>query len=233
MTDPREQPLNDVTRKIMVQSNYDPHFSAIEERIIMETKLFLARYDALCTHFGWRTAEIMPRQGDDKRSVPRTPDPIPMILFCPSCGVQHIDAEEPHRLDCVSQVGGIAPEPCDCGRWTNPSHLSHLCHGCGHVWRPADVPTTGVAEITTRGGRDTPEPIRGNVLTPHFMPAPAWRHKKWEGIFTEIGRGRLEVSQAYNHPVTRNTRLVAYRGPDSMVWFRPETEFDDGRFEKA
>jgi hypothetical protein len=50
MTDPREQPLNDVARRIMVQSNYDPHFSAIEERIIMETKLFLARADALTAH---------------------------------------------------------------------------------------------------------------------------------------------------------------------------------------
>jgi hypothetical protein len=47
MADSREQPLNDVARTIVVQSNYDPHFSGIEDRIIMETKLFLARLDAL------------------------------------------------------------------------------------------------------------------------------------------------------------------------------------------
>src|SRR5574340_600312 len=23
--------------------------------------------------------------------------------------------------------------------WDNPPHRSHLCHGCGHIWRPADV----------------------------------------------------------------------------------------------
>lgn len=70
--------------------------------------------------------------------------PIPMILFCPKCGKQHIDApatseNEPH------------PHP---GMWTNPPHKSHLCHGCGTVWRPADVPTTGVAAIGTKGKAD-------------------------------------------------------------------------------
>jgi hypothetical protein len=40
--------------------------------------------------------------------------------------------------------------------WDNPPHRSHLCHGCGHVWRPADVPTNGVATITTKGKADSP-----------------------------------------------------------------------------
>jgi len=60
--------------------------------------------------------------------------PIDMILFCPMCGVQHIDAPE--------------------GEWTNPPHKSHLCHECGCIWRPADVCTNGVASILTRGERD-------------------------------------------------------------------------------
>lgn len=63
--------------------------------------------------------------------------PIPMILFCPACGLQHIDAPEPE------------------GGWDNPPHKSHLCHGCGHIWRPADVATNGVAEISTRGDHDS------------------------------------------------------------------------------
>jgi hypothetical protein len=63
--------------------------------------------------------------------------PIPMVLHCPSCGEQHVDAPEP------------------ASGWTNPPHKSHLCHGCGEVWRPADVATTGVQEITTRGKADT------------------------------------------------------------------------------
>lgn len=62
--------------------------------------------------------------------------PIDMILHCPACGRQHIDA--PH------------------GGWTNPPHRSHLC---GHVWRPADVATNGVAAIETKGSADS-EPVR-------------------------------------------------------------------------
>lgn len=35
-------------------------------------------------------------------------------------------------------------------------HRSHLCGTCGLVWRPADVPTNGVAAVKTRGEDDTP-----------------------------------------------------------------------------
>lgn len=63
--------------------------------------------------------------------------PIEMVLHCPACGLQHVDAPEPAR------------------GWTNPPHRSHLCAGCGTVWRPADVETTGVRAILTSGQRDT------------------------------------------------------------------------------
>jgi hypothetical protein len=63
--------------------------------------------------------------------------PIPMVLHCPRCDQQHIDAPVP-------AIG-----------WTNPPHRSHLCHGCGCIWRPADLPTIGVAAIATRGKADT------------------------------------------------------------------------------
>lgn len=63
--------------------------------------------------------------------------PIPMILYCPACGHQHIDAPEP-------EIG-----------WANPPHRSHICHGCGVIWRPADVPTVGVISIATHGKADT------------------------------------------------------------------------------
>lgn len=69
--------------------------------------------------------------------------PIDMILHCPNCGVQHIDGPEP------------PPHPCEDDVWTNPPHKSHLCHGCGHIWRPADVPTNGVRGIKTRGENDS------------------------------------------------------------------------------
>lgn len=62
--------------------------------------------------------------------------PIPMILHCPDCGAQHVDAPEPEK------------------GWDNPPHKSHLCHKCGLTWRPSDLYTTGVSQIKTRGSRD-------------------------------------------------------------------------------
>jgi hypothetical protein len=71
--------------------------------------------------------------------------PVDMLLHCPNCGKQHIDAPDtnydPHY------EGALI--------WDNPPHRSHLCHYCGCIWRPADVATNGVAEIKTKGKADT------------------------------------------------------------------------------
>lgn len=77
---------------------------------------------------------------------------VDMVLFCPRCHTQHIDAPEPSMLaaDAV-MFGGDWPD-----RWTNPPHRSHLCAKCGCVWRPADVATNGVAAVKTTGKADTP-----------------------------------------------------------------------------
>ena len=48
--------------------------------------------------------------------------------------------------------------------WTNPPHRSHLCAGCGHIWRPADVPTEGVRAIETKGKADRPAALRRNRI---------------------------------------------------------------------
>jgi hypothetical protein len=82
----------------------------------------------------------------------KTQLPIDMVLYCPTCGMQHIDA--PTNCDmgvgceevgiCYAEAHG---EPDRCSRWTNPPHRSHLCHGCGHIWRPYDIPTNGVKSI--------------------------------------------------------------------------------------
>lgn len=78
-------------------------------------------------------------QGDNGQS-----HPVDMLLFCPRCGDQHVDAPQP-------ELG-----------WTNPPHRSHECHECGYVWRPADVPTNGVRAIQTSGTRDgSAQPARG------------------------------------------------------------------------
>lgn len=71
--------------------------------------------------------------------------PIPMELYCPHCCGQHIDAPEPER------------------GWTNPPHKSHLCHHCGAIWRPADVPTVGVVAIRHGSADRGPEQDRAGL----------------------------------------------------------------------
>lgn len=70
--------------------------------------------------------------------------PVRMLLFCPQCGTQHVDAPDPAR------------------NWSNPPHRSHECQHCLHVWRPADVATTGVALLRSRGQRDG-SPVPGQA----------------------------------------------------------------------
>lgn len=65
--------------------------------------------------------------------------PIDMIIFCPRCGVQHVDEAT--------------------STWANPPHRSHLCLECAWIFRVADVPTNGVREIKTHGAKDN-LPIR-------------------------------------------------------------------------
>ncbi|KVV40895.1 hypothetical protein WT27_13285 [Burkholderia territorii] len=94
----------------------------------------------------------------------RAPDepvsaPIPMLLFCPKCGEQHIDAPEPADAD-IDVDGTVISATSE---WTNPPHRSHLCHACGIVWRPADVATVGVATIATRGTADTWTVEQGSI----------------------------------------------------------------------
>ena len=88
---------------------------------------------------------------------------IDMVLHCPNCGMQHIDAPEeaPTRTFSCQHAYSTTCGACDpSGRarelWNNPPHRSHLCHGCGHIWRPADVPTNGVAAVKTKGKDDSP-----------------------------------------------------------------------------
>ena len=75
-------------------------------------------------------------------------EPIPMLLFCPKCHSQHIDSPKWERDVHDMEQGLICT-------WANPPHKSHLCHACGNIWRPADVTTTGVVCIQTRGKADT------------------------------------------------------------------------------
>lgn len=84
-------------------------------------------------------------------AAPAPVAPIDMVLHCPACGLQHVDAPwQPGAALTNEQIVGAEPV------WNNPPHRSHLCHGCGHRWRPADVPTNGVAAVKTKGKADSP-----------------------------------------------------------------------------
>lgn len=82
--------------------------------------------------------------------------PIDMILHCPRCHTQHVDAPDDSRGPIKCQRTPECAEPCGewCG-WTNPPHRSHKCHHCNMIWRPADVYTNGVEKIKTKGANDT------------------------------------------------------------------------------
>jgi predicted Zn-ribbon and HTH transcriptional regulator len=71
--------------------------------------------------------QLMRRISWQERLIEVSNRPIDVVLHCPHCKLQHIDAPEP-----------------DAG-WTNPPHREHLCHGCRKLWRPAVVYTNGVA----------------------------------------------------------------------------------------
>ena len=60
--------------------------------------------------------------------------PLPLLLWCPECNERHVD------------VGDFATKP----------HHTHACQFCGHVWRPAIAPTTGVQFLP--GFKNEPEP---------------------------------------------------------------------------
>jgi hypothetical protein len=58
---------------------------------------------------------------------------VPMILNCPTCGLQHIDE----------------------GEWaTTRLHRTHLCLGCGFLWRPSDRSTVGVRALAKPGAKE-------------------------------------------------------------------------------
>src|SRR3546814_19834252 len=96
----------------------------------------------------------------DASSHTDDPPPVDMILPCPNCGRLHIDGPDERSEG-----------------WQNPPHRSHLCYYCGHIWRPADISTKGVAPIPTKGTNASPPPTQHHYDTipamsddPHGSP---------------------------------------------------------------
>lgn len=146
--------------------------------------------------------------------------PLPMVLHCPRCGTQHID------------------EPDLANGWSNPPHRSHQCQkeGCKTIWRPADVPTVGVASIETKGKADTWPPFDKYAWSEGLdsIPVPT-RMVEVEGISS--GQG---VDGWYQHPPNAlpiNENLVVRIGNAATeyyaVWDGDELKcrFQDGTLE--
>lgn len=118
-------------------------------------------------------------------------EPINMVLHCPKCGRQHIDAREGpiiHR-DSGSTMDWV---------WDNPPHRSHLCRGCEHIWRPADVPTNGVTAIKTKGKNDSPPPT-GKTSEPATRDAKTFRAEIEDAlarINSRLGTNHDDLEQA-------------------------------------
>lgn len=118
------------------------------------------------------------------------PAPIDMVLHCPACGLQHVDAPDAWR-------------PGSDPLWDNPPHRSHLCHGCGHIWRPADVPTNGMEAVKTRGKADSPIAARAladSVLEDaaryRYLRDGDWReHEKLESVI------RLQLNALWDETI--------------------------------
>jgi len=102
--------------------------------------------------------------------------PIDMVLYCPACHTQHIDEPAP--------------------AWSNPPHRSHLCHSCGHIWRPADVATNGVKVVKTRGKADSAAPSPGETAWQPIESAPKGR-KLIVGYFNDLGNWRSVMGCYY------------------------------------
>lgn len=69
--------MNDTVRNILIRENYDSHFATLENRVLMENRIFVARMEI------WERFHMI-----------ETVAPVPMILFCPFCRKQHIDEGE-------------------------------------------------------------------------------------------------------------------------------------------
>jgi hypothetical protein len=66
--------------------------------------------------------------------------PVPMYLTCPKCNERHLDV----------------------GLFATKVHHTHTCQKCGLTWRPAVVPTVGVAFLP--GFKNDPEPLEDAPL---------------------------------------------------------------------
>lgn len=134
-------------------------------------------------------------------------EPIDMVLFCPQCGVQHVDAPESGVVFMQDASGHQGDAPTVVGAWDNPPHRSHLCHACGHVWRPADVPTNGVPAIKTTGKADSP------------IAQPSWADGGAPAVDEDVKAARAILARLCEEGFVRMS-IPVHPGDEDMVLSR-------------
>lgn len=99
--------------------------------------------------------------------VSKEPAPVNMVLHCPRCGLQHIDAPEDtdsFRDLMFKHAGVVEAHPMP---WTNPPHKSHLCSRCKFIWQlETRRKVWGFIPFVTAIGYEL-----GNVITKERWPA--------------------------------------------------------------
>lgn len=71
MATERERRLNDATRRLLIRDNYDAHFATLEQRVMVEDRLFLARWDALLDYLHIDPTTLLPQCQPQRRNVTR------------------------------------------------------------------------------------------------------------------------------------------------------------------
>jgi hypothetical protein len=96
-------------------------------------------------------------ENDSKGALP----PKPVQLFCPQCGVLHLDE----------------------GEWATRPHKTHQCQSCKHEWRPFPYPTVGVAEVSAPEPPKCPDCDKAatfaysDAVTPGFFSPKCPKHR--------------------------------------------------------
>lgn len=134
MTDAEVETLLHRVRWALGEKTHDPSPLPMPGQGVRDMRTLALLVSAFRSDVARLESELAAERGKVAEMRPSTP--VPMVLHCPRCGWQHIDRPNPKR------------------EWDNPPHRSHECQSCFLVWRPADVPTTGVESVTTVGSRD-------------------------------------------------------------------------------
>jgi len=159
------------------------------------------------------------RQGDGAGNLPTVEDwlnkwtacllggvPIPMLLYCPKCNTQHVDAPAPDR------------------GWENPPHRSHYCEAivdgvaCAHHWRPSDYYTTGVVKLDTVGMTDGFTQPGGQVTTV-LQPTEVVELVKGSGVKKAAGKIALNIGARLILGKTKPGQWVQKNFGDTLTTF--------------